>query len=186
MTKTVPPVPLPDGLEGFGLRLRPLRDSDFEDLYAAASDPLIWAGHPSRTRYQRDVFRDYFNLILTAGGTLLVSEADTGRVIGCTRFYREVETPARMSIGFTFLVRDHWGGASNRAMKTLCLDHLFQSEEAVWFHIAPTNLRSQKATEKLGAVLVERASADAGSGPSDWMIYRLSARDWRAQPSQIS
>jgi RimJ/RimL family protein N-acetyltransferase len=45
-------------LENTWIRLRPLRAEDFEALYAVAADPLIWEQHPSRTRYQRDVFEN--------------------------------------------------------------------------------------------------------------------------------
>ena len=37
--------------------LIPLEEDDFEVLYHAASDPLIWAQHPNKTRYQKEVFR---------------------------------------------------------------------------------------------------------------------------------
>lgn len=37
-------------LAGPTLALRPLTASDFTGLYAAASHPRIWAGHPARDR----------------------------------------------------------------------------------------------------------------------------------------
>ncbi len=47
-------------LEGELLRLRPLRPEDFHDLYAVASDPLIWEQHPASDRYKEDVFKEFF------------------------------------------------------------------------------------------------------------------------------
>jgi len=43
-------------LNGKLLDIRPLQPDDFNDLYAVASDPLIWEQHPVQDRYKRDVF----------------------------------------------------------------------------------------------------------------------------------
>ena len=40
--------------------LVPLHEDHFELLFAVAADPLIWAQHPTPTRYQRAVFATYF------------------------------------------------------------------------------------------------------------------------------
>ena len=47
-------------LTGDLVELRPLRAVDFDALYAAASDPLIWEQHPVRDRYTLEVFRDEY------------------------------------------------------------------------------------------------------------------------------
>ena len=44
-------------LEGELLKLRPLRPDDFDDLYAVASDPLIWEQHPANDRHEENVFK---------------------------------------------------------------------------------------------------------------------------------
>jgi len=48
-------------LKGELIDLRPLRPGDFEDLFSAANDPLIWEQHPESDRYQRDVFQKFFD-----------------------------------------------------------------------------------------------------------------------------
>jgi RimJ/RimL family protein N-acetyltransferase len=48
-------------LTGTLLELRPLRLDDFDALFAAASDPLIWEQHPESDRYERTVFQRYFD-----------------------------------------------------------------------------------------------------------------------------
>ncbi len=50
-------------LKGKLLELRPLRASDFRDLYAVASDPLIWEQHPVKDRCKEDVFKGFFQEI---------------------------------------------------------------------------------------------------------------------------
>ena len=47
----------------------------------------------------------------------------------------------------------YWGGPTNRALKTLMLEHAFRSVDRVIFHVGAGNLRSRKAMEKLGGVL---------------------------------
>ncbi len=51
------PFDLQPVLTGELLSLRPLREDDFQDLYAVASDPLIWEQHPSRDRHKAEVFK---------------------------------------------------------------------------------------------------------------------------------
>ena len=124
------------------LRLRPLVAGDLPALSLAASNPQIWAGHPSKNRYESEIFADYFAFLLASGGTLAIFDGD--RMIGCSRFYIPAEYPDQLSIGFTFIHCDYWGGDTNRAIKKLMLGHAFDTADAVWFHIDPTNIRSQK------------------------------------------
>ena len=118
------------------LALSPLVAADRDALGNAASDPGIWAGHPSKDRWKPEVFSGYFDFLLSKGGTLVAREVAGGDVIGCSRYYVSADAPDDIGIGFTFLVRTHWGGAMNLRMKTLMLNHAFQTFEHVWFHIA--------------------------------------------------
>ena len=47
------PFDLQPNLKGELLELRPLRPDDFDDLYAVASDPLIWEQHPVKERIKK-------------------------------------------------------------------------------------------------------------------------------------
>lgn len=141
-------------LEGELLRLRPLRAGDFELLYQAASDPLIWAIHPDPERYRRDVFeRNFFNPALQGTGALIVIDRAGGGVIGSSRYYEWAPDEATVAIGYTFLARSHWGGQFNRELKALMLAHAFRFAKRVWFHIGVDNLRSRRAMEKIGGRL---------------------------------
>lgn len=139
-------------LVGRDYRIRPLREEDRDRLYLAARDPLIWEQHPSKSRHQRNVFDEHFTALVAAGGTMAFEVRSSGRLVGCSRFYKSPNAPDEWSIGFTFIERSLWGGAANFALKTLMLDHLFESEDRVWFHIDRENIRSQKGTMKLGAI----------------------------------
>lgn len=166
-------------LAGGGFLIRPLASSDRAALAEAAADPLIWAGHPAKDRWKPAVFDRYFDFLLSAGGAVRIEGAD-GTVAGCSRFYRAADHPERPCIGFTFLTRAHWGGAANRAVKRLMLEHIFAGGDEAGFHIDPTNIRSQKATAKLGARLEGEVRLDLGTGEAPWLSYRLTEADWRA------
>ena len=159
-------------LKGQLLELRPLRPEDFDDLYAVASDPLIWEQHPHNTRYQEEVFRKFFRDALASGGALIVIDSETGRVIGSSRYAGYDKEKSQVEIGWTFLARSHWGGVYNKEMKRLMLEHAFKFVNNVVFVIGTQNFRSQKAIEKLGAV---RVGTTLDSGGADCFVYRLIA-----------
>jgi RimJ/RimL family protein N-acetyltransferase len=139
-------------LRGEILVLRPLREDDWDALFAVGSDPLIWEQHPVRDRYTEPVFREYFRGGIESGGAFLVLDAKDGAVIGSTRFHGYREAESEIEIGWTFLARSRWGGAYNREMKQLLLRHAFQFVAAVVFRVGMQNMRSQRAMEKIGGV----------------------------------
>src|ERR1700730_7090727 len=148
-------------LKGELLELRPLRPEDWDDLYAVASDPLIWEQHPIRDRYKEDVFKGFFREALESGGALIATNTKDRRILGSSRFHGYDKDKSEIEIGWTFLARSHWGGVYNGEMKRLMLEHAFKFVQSVIFVIGKQNFRSQKAIEKLGAV---RAGSTVDSG----------------------
>jgi RimJ/RimL family protein N-acetyltransferase len=166
-------------LEYMHVRLRPLQPEDIEQLYAVASDPLIWEQHPSRERYKREVFENYFSGAIESGGAFLVMDAQTREVIGCSRYYDYDKEKSSILIGYTFLARSHWGTTHNRALKTVMLNHAFRFVETVIFHIGANNIRSQKAIGKLGAVKMGEAPvAYYGEQSNLNFIYQIDRATW--------
>jgi RimJ/RimL family protein N-acetyltransferase len=160
-------------LEGELVRLRPLRPADYDELYAVARDPLIWAQHPASDRHEPVVFREFFREALASGGAFLVLDAADGRAIGSTRYHGHDAARREVEIGWTFLARSHWGGRHNAEMKRLMLDHAFRFVDTVVFRIDPENWRSRKSVEKLGArLLPERRDG--------YVVYAISGRGARA------
>jgi RimJ/RimL family protein N-acetyltransferase len=159
-------------LKGQLLELRPLRAEDFRDLYDVAADPLIWEQHPNKDRYKEEVFKLFFREALESGGALIAIDSKDGRVIGSSRFHAYDEEKSEIEIGWTFLARSHWGGTYNREMKQLMLRHAFGFVSSVIFLVGPQNLRSQRAVEKIGGVLV--GSLPDGDG-RDSLVYRITA-----------
>ena len=159
-------------LKGDLLELRPLRPEDFQDLYAVASDPLIWEQHPSSDRYQEPVFQIFFRDALTSGGALLAIDCKDGRVIGSSRYHGYNQEKSEIEIGWTFLSRTHWGGIYNREMKQLMLRHAFRFVNRVIFLVGPQNWRSQRAVEKIGGV---RVGSRTDGGGRDSFVYQITA-----------
>jgi RimJ/RimL family protein N-acetyltransferase len=157
-------------LKGELLELRPLRAADFDDLFAAAADPLLWEQHPDSDRYKEEVFRIFFREALESRGALVAIDAKNGRIIGSSRFYGYDPERREIEIGWTFLARSHWGGRYNGAMKRLMLEHAFKWVKRVTFVIGPDNRRSQRAVEKIGGV---RAGARTDVHGRERVVYEL-------------
>ena len=166
------PFELQPVLEGRLLRLRPLARDDWDELFAVASDPLIWEQHPESDRYKEDVFRRYFQGAMDTGGAFLVIDAENGGAIGSSRYYGYDEAKSEIEIGWTFLARAYWGGAHNREMKDLMLRHAFKFVQSVIFKVGPQNWRSQRAVEKIGGVRVGTTFDDADR---ESVVFQLTA-----------
>jgi len=164
-------------LQGELLGLRPLRPEDFHELYAVASDPLIWEQHPVRDRFQEAVFKEFFRESLESGGALIATDSKDGKVIGSSRFHGYDGDRSEIEIGWTFLARSYWGGIYNGEMKRLMLRHAFRFVKRVIFLVGPQNVRSQRAMEKIGGVRV--GSRPDGDG-RDRLVYEITASSFGA------
>ena len=167
--------PMQPELSDDAVALRPMLASDFDALFAVASDPEIWAIHPAHDRWQEPVFRAFFDEGLASGGSLTVVDCASGAVISHSRYDTDYCLPGEVEIGWTFLSRAHWEGATNRAMKRLMIAHAFDiGFDAVIFRIGETNWRSRRALEKIGGKLTDRTQvADMARGQAVHVIYRI-------------
>jgi len=143
---------LQPNLKGELIELRPLTPEDRDDLFAIASDPLIWEQHPESDRYKEDVFKVFFKDALESGGAFVVIDRKNKRIIGSTRFHGYEPEKSEIEIGWTFLARKYWGGRHNWEVKQLMLAHAFQFVDNVVFYVGENNMRSRRATEKIGAI----------------------------------
>ena len=137
------------------IEMLPLKENDFDELFKAAADPLLWEQHPNKDRYKKEVFRNFFKGAMESGGAFIVKDKKTMKVIGSSRFYDYNKEENSVSVGYTFISRDCWGKSFNPKMKKLMLDHAFEFVDKVYFHIGKDNIRSQKAIIKTGAVKVD-------------------------------
>ena len=152
-------------LNGELIELRPLTPNDWDELFAVASDSLIWEQHPEPDRYKEDVFRIFLKDALESGGAFVIIDRKTQQIIGSTRFYGYDPEKSEIEIGWTFLARKYWGGRYNAEMKRLLLNHAFKFVESVVFFVGEDNVRSQKAMDKVGAIKVGTATRTYGNHP---------------------
>ncbi len=168
------------------MTLRALRQSDLEGMFVAAGDPEIWAGHPAKDRYKREVFEPYFASLLSTKTALTVIDIHSGEIVGTSSYYTPPDLPNSIAIGFTFLIRAKWGGTANRELKQLMVEHAFTAFDIVYFHVAPTNIRSQTAMLKLGAVHLYDAVLNVSTAPQEGKCYGLTNTQWAQSLTQPS
>lgn len=165
--------------------LRPLRESDWEALYAVAADPELWANHPSHDRWQEPVFRAFFDDAIVRGGALAIVDKASGQVIGSSRFQysdRLVEEGA-LEIGWSFLARRYWGKGYNAEFKRLMLEHALRFVERVVFRVGADNVISRKAMRNIGGRLTGETFVEERVGrPVEHVVYEITRDSFAAGP----
>lgn len=136
------------------ISIRPLKLEDKEKLYQVAADPLIWEQHQCKDRWQIDQFELFFTDSMKSKGSLAVIDNLRNDIIGSSRLKIIGDNNSAVEIGWSFLARAYWGGIYNRSIKSLLIDHAFQTVDYVLFYIDHHNIRSQKAAQKLGCKLI--------------------------------
>ena len=163
-------------LKGDLFELRPLMREDFDALFAAASDPLIWEQHPESDRYTREVFQRYFDGAIDSKGAFAIIDRKSGRIIGSSRYCNLNPAENEVEIGWTFLERAFWGGTYNAELKALMLNHAFRFVDRVVFVVGENNLRSQKALTKIGATFLKKVQRPAADGTMTGNVVFLITR----------
>ena len=174
-------------LENEKVILYPLQEKDFEDLYGAASDPKIWEQHPNKERWQREVFKNFFQGAIDSRGAFKIVDKATGNTIGSTRFYDYNEKENSILIGYTFYAVQYWGKGYNHLVKTLMLDYIFQFVSIVNFHIGAENIRSKISISRLGVKKVgEQEVTYFGEQPKLNFVYSITKEEWLAHKAATS
>lgn len=179
--------PEPVELAGFGVRLVPLSPSHASGLKAAAADGELWKLRVTSVPEPENT-PDWIQAALNnqALGTMLpftVLDADTGAVLGSTRYHDILPEVARLEIGYTWYAASHQRTHVNTACKLLLLGHAFDTLGAgvVGWRTDNFNFASQRAIERLGArrdgVLRHHALRRDGT-IRDTVMYSLTAGEW--------
>lgn len=166
-------------LQNDNIILIPLEENDFDALYKTASDPKIWEQHPNKDRWQKEVFKTFFEGAIQSKGAFKIVEKETGRIIGSTRFYHYDAEDNSIFIGYTFYEISSWGKGLNPAVKTMMLDYIFPFVGKVYFHIGANNVRSQIAIGRLGAEKIgEQEVSYFGEKSQLNYIFEISKEQW--------
>ena len=172
-------------LEGERLTLRPLRESDWDALYAVASDRALWAVHPSHDRWQEPVFRAFFDDAMAKGGALAIVDKSTGAVIGSSRFQfcDRPEEDGALEIGWSFLARACWGKGYNAEFKRLMLAHAFRFVDRVVFRVGADNVISRKAMANIGGRLTGDSYVEERAGrPVEHVVFEITRESFAEGP----
>ena len=100
-------------------------------------------------------------------------DRSTGRLIGSSRYHGYDVARSEIEIGWTFVVRSHWGGATNREVKRLMLDHAFSFVDTVIFWVGENNWRSQGAMTKIGGLKRDGLFTREASGATPYVIFEI-------------
>lgn len=179
----------PVTLEGHGVRLEPMGLEHAGGLAEAAADGELWNLFFTFVPAPDEV-TDYIETALDgrAAGHMLpwvVRLADTGAVIGSTRYHDILPHVDRVEIGYTWYGASHQRTHVNTACKLLLMTHAFEMVGCgvVGLRTDGMNLRSQRAIEALGAkkdgVLRNHSLRRDGSVRDD-VMYSVLLHEWPA------
>ena len=160
-------------LEGDRVTVRPIAVSDWNAMFSAAADRMIWELHPATDRYTETVFRKYFDDAVECGAAFAFIDRQSGTIIGSSRYHGHDPVAREIEIGWTFLARDYWGGAYNSEIKQLMLDHAFSFVDTVIFWVGETNFRSRRAMEKIGGTRRDGVKHRGPSSDSAHVVYEI-------------
>jgi len=160
-------------LIGPTVMIRPMSSDDWPELFAAGSDPEIWKVHPRANRYTEPEFKTYFDSGVASKMAFVFVDRATGRLIGSSRYHGHEPERREVEIGWTFVVRSHWGGPTNREVKRLMLDHAFSFVDTVIFWVGEANWRSQGAMTKIGGIKRDGLFTRELSGTTPHFIFEI-------------
>jgi len=161
--------------------------SDWDGLFAAASNPIVWADHVKTDRYKEEVFRSYFDSAISSDTAFTVFDNATGKIIGSSRFHEFKPEIGEIEIGWTFLAKEFWGGKYNSEMKRLMLEHAFTFVRAVVFWVAAENIRSRRAMTRIGGLLRDGDFAKSDDGVSHpYVIFEITRNSFLTGPLNLN
>ena len=177
----------PITLEGHGVRLEPLTHAHEDGLIAAASDGRLWelwftsVPEPSGTAA-------YVAAALEGqrAGHMLpwaVRDAETGTIVGTTRYHDVVPQIDRVEIGWTWYGQSWQRTHVNTACKSLLLTHAFDTLgcSVVGLRTDNFNFVSQRAIAALGAKkdgIIRHHWARRDGSVRDSVMFSILKHEW--------
>jgi RimJ/RimL family protein N-acetyltransferase len=187
-------IPEPVTLSGRFVRLVPLSPEHIEPMYAVASDQDLWRWTTTQIATMDDM-RAYVEAALAAQreGTALpfaTLDAQTGELIGSTRFGNIDRANRRAEIGWTWLRSDRQRTGCNTEAKYLMLSHAFDVWKCIRVELKTDalNARSRAAIRRIGGVEegILRAHMITASGRlRDTVYYSVLSNEWPAVRARL-
>ena len=177
----------PVTLTGRRVRLEPLDERHLPALATAIRDGELWTLPVTLVPHPDDLPR----FLADAGDAFAASrelafatiDADSGTVVGSTRFMKIDRAHRRVEIGFTFIAASWQRSHVNTEAKFLMLRHAFEAWRCNRVELITDvlNAKSRRAIERLGAQLegVMRHHMVMRDGRiRDSALYGITAAEW--------
>jgi RimJ/RimL family protein N-acetyltransferase len=168
--------------------VEPLAAVHERGLIEAASDPEMFAWMPTDMAASRETLRDWLATALAAAQLerevpYAIVSAQTGAVLGSTRFLELRFEHLRAEIGWTWVTRGAWASGVNVETKLLLLTHAFEQVglRRVEFKTDARNERSRGALLALGAKfegILRKHMIVRDGGPRDSAYYSVIDEEW--------
>lgn len=175
-------------LQRGALRIEPMVDADIPALVSLAEANRQELIHINGTQ-RLDWYRQ--GLIEQREGRALPFVIRLGeQLVGTTRFADFMTILPAAEIGWTWLDRSQHGTGLNSTVKYLMLKHAFDNWGMVRVQLktAASNLRSQRAIEKLGALregVLRNHRRLADGRLDDTVMYSITDQEWPAIKQQL-
>ena len=176
-------------LEGYSVRLEPMRPGHHDELAAAAADGELWrlwftsVPEPGQTS-------TYINAALAGqhqGHRLpwVVRDLASERLVGTTSYHDIAADIDRVEIGYTWYRQSSQRSHVNTSCKLLLLTHAFETLacQVVGLRTDNFNFGSQKAIEALGAKkdgVIRHHFARRDGTVRDTVMYSILVNEWPA------
>jgi N-acetyltransferase len=170
--------------------VEPLAAEHEAGLARAAVDAEMFQWMPVDMASSRDALHEWVTTTLAAAQAgsevpFTILSADSGRVLGSTRFLALSLEHLRAEIGWTWVSRDAWGSGVNVETKLLLLEHAIERAglRRVEFKTDARNARSRGALLALGAQfegIFRKHMVVRGGEPRDSAYYSVIDDDWPA------
>ena len=177
----------PITLEGYGVKLMPLKAQHQQALAAAAADGELWnlryTSVPEPENTASYIQQAHEMLALGTRLPFTVFDTQNNTVLGSTSYHDIVPNIRRVEIGYTWYAQSAQRTGVNTACKLLLLTHAFETLHCnvVGFRTDIFNRKSRNAIERLGAKLdgILRGHAlRRDQTIRDTVMYSITSGEW--------
>lgn len=169
-------------LEGNRVKLIPLETEHVNALYHCSRDPKIWELYPIHIRTREEMERFVHKALEGRSKKeqypFVVFDKEANEIVGTTRYLRISEDNNNLNIGSTWYSSKVWRTRVNTESKYLLLRYAFEQLQVNRVEIVTTttNIRSQQAIERLGAV--KEGVLRKKYYNMDYIIYGIIDSEW--------
>ncbi|MEK3747415.1 GNAT family N-acetyltransferase [Paenibacillus sp. FSL E2-8871] len=174
-------------LEGNTVKLVPMDESHVEGLASVLRNPNIWEFTwrkiTSDEQVQDLITNAFANQNNESQIPFVILEKATGQIVGTTRIMHPDLVHRNAEIGCTWISPEYWRTSVNTEAKSLLLHYCFEELKLirVEFTVVKTNLRSQRAVERLGAVkegVLRQHRIRSDGSIHDNVVFSILDKEW--------